>query len=58
MAKTRDFGSLEQALLHALKDLTDEDLAATKKKKEDWPLMSKKSVARKLATKICDALEL
>ena len=35
MAKTRDFGSLEQALLHALKDLTDEDLAATKKKKED-----------------------
>ena len=30
----------------------------TKKKKEDWPLMSKKSVARKLATKICDALEL
>ena len=30
----------------------------TKKKKEDWPLMSKKSVARKLAAKICDALEL
>lgn len=35
MAKTRDFGSIEQALLHALKDLTDEDLLATKKKKED-----------------------
>jgi len=35
MAKTREFLSLEQALLHALKDLTDEDLAATKKKKED-----------------------
>ena len=30
----------------------------TKKKKEDWPLMSKNSVARKLAAKICDALEL
>ena len=30
----------------------------TKEKKEDWPLMSKKSVARKLAAKICDALEL
>ena len=30
----------------------------TKKKKEDWPLMSKKSVAKKLAAKICDALEL
>ena len=28
------------------------------KQKEDWPLMSKKSVARKLAAKICDALEL
>lgn len=35
MAKTREFLSLEQALLHALKDLTDEDLAATKKKKDD-----------------------
>jgi len=35
MAKIRDFGSIEQALLHALKDLTDEDLLATKKKKED-----------------------
>ena len=36
MAKTRDFGSIEQALLHALKDLTDDDLLATKKKKEDF----------------------
>ena len=27
------------------------------KKKEDWPLMSKKSVAEKLAAKICTALE-
>ena len=35
MAKTRNFGSIEQALLHALKDLTDEDLMPTKKKKED-----------------------
>ena len=27
------------------------------KQKEDWPLMSKKLVAKKLAAKICDALE-
>ena len=27
------------------------------KQKEDWPLMSKKLVAKKLAVKICDALE-
>ena len=36
MAKTRDFGSLEQALQHALKDLDDEDLKATKKKREEF----------------------
>ena len=29
----------------------------SKKQKEDWPLMSKKSVAKKLAAKICTALE-
>ena len=28
------------------------------KKKEDWPLMSKRSVAKKLAEKICTALEI
>ena len=27
------------------------------KQTEDWPLMSKKSVAKKLAAKICTALE-
>lgn len=36
MAKTREFLSLEQALLHALKDLTDDDLIQTKKKKDDF----------------------
>ena len=35
MAKPRDFLSLEQALLHALKDLTDDDLKTTKRKREE-----------------------
>ena len=33
MPKTRDFLTIEQALNHALKDLTDDDLTTTKKKK-------------------------
>ena len=35
MAKLRDFLSLEQALIHASKDLTDEDLAKIGKTRED-----------------------
>ncbi len=35
MAKLRDFLSLEQALIHASKDLTDEDLIAIGKTRED-----------------------
>ena len=35
MAKLRDFLSLEQALIHASKDLTDEDLKAIGKTRED-----------------------
>ena len=34
MPKIRDFLTIEQALSHALKDLTDLDLSNTKKKKE------------------------
>ena len=34
MPKTREFLSIEQALTHALKELTDQDLSSTKKKKE------------------------
>ena len=33
MAKIREFLSLEQALQHAIKNLSDEDLISTKKKK-------------------------
>ena len=33
MPKTRDFLTIEQALNHALKDLNDDDLLTTKKKK-------------------------
>ena len=33
MPKIRDFLTIEQALSHALKDLTDLDLSNTKKKK-------------------------
>jgi hypothetical protein len=36
MAKIREFLSLEQALQHAIKNLSDEDLISTKKKKEDF----------------------
>jgi len=36
MAKPRDFLSIEQALLHALKDLTDDDLKTTKRKREEF----------------------
>ena len=36
MPKTREFLSLEQALTHALKELTDQDLLSTKKKKETF----------------------
>ena len=35
MSKPREFNSLEQALIHALDGLSDNDLAATKKKKKD-----------------------
>jgi hypothetical protein len=35
MAKTRDFLSLEQALIHASKDLTDEELKSIGKTRED-----------------------
>ena len=35
MAKLRDFLSLEQALIHASKDLTDEDLEKIGKTRED-----------------------
>ena len=34
MAKLRDFLSLEQALIHASKDLTDEELKKIGKKKD------------------------
>ena len=40
MAKTRDFGSLEQALQHALKDLNDDELSPTKKKREEFRKIS------------------
>ena len=36
MPKTRDFLTIEQALNHALKDLNDDDLLTTKKKKETF----------------------
>ena len=36
MSKTRDFLSIEQALAHALKELADQDLLGTKKKKETF----------------------
>ena len=35
MSKPRDFNSIEQALLHALNGLSDDDLQDTKKKKKD-----------------------
>ena len=36
MPKTREFLSIEQALTHALKELNDQDLLSTKKKKETF----------------------
>ena len=35
MPKIRDFLSIEQALIHALESLTDEDLKQTKKEKNN-----------------------